>query len=149
MFTCHQAVSGKGAATKRHFKDGKAMAGVAKPVHQLKPTPTKTKVANSNNNQTEVDDQLSDPDDHGTVYLRTRAQTRIVQAKPKRTPLHLQWDKEPGSDSDPDIIAPGWNMPHQRSHAKARKDSSESEDELAKGPASFGGGPRKVGGRKK
>jgi hypothetical protein len=44
----------------------------------------------------------------------------------------LQWSEDSGSESDPDIIAPGWNLPQQRSRAKAKKEESESEIDLAR-----------------
>ena len=98
----------------------------------------------------ESDGELSDPD--GTLYLRTRAQTRHVHAKPKRIPIHLQWSEDSGSESDPDIIAPGWNLPQQRSRAKAKKEESESEIDLArtnKGSAPVFGRPRTLGGSRR
>ena len=78
-----------------------------------------------------------------------------MNAKPKRVPLHLQWSEDSGSESDPGIVAPGWNMPHQRSRAKARKEESETEgslDDLArtkKGAAPVGGRPRTLGGSRR
>ena len=75
------------------------------------------------------DGDLSAADGSGKIYLKTRSKTDQVNGKPKGVPVHLQWEKDPGTDSDPDIIAPGWNMPQTGSRKKARKDESDSADE--------------------
>jgi hypothetical protein len=129
-----------GAAPRKVRKSHMVLCRYA---HRYRQTASRKKATSTTiKDNIECDGELSDPDNRGTLYLRTRAQTRHVHAKPKCVPIHLQWSEDSGSESDPDIIAPGWNLPQQRSRAKAKKEESESEIDLARRPRTLGGSRR-------
>jgi hypothetical protein len=55
--------------------------------------------------------------------------SRAAMRKTDKIPVHLAMSRSAGSDSDPDIIAPGWSMPLQKIGRKRKVDLSSSDVE--------------------
>jgi hypothetical protein len=115
------------------LKERKTMKGVAMPVVKRKPEPEQDDDSGTEDDPTDDKILSDDSDVLRALSGRHRMRTRAHPAKPKakKIPAHLAMSVSSGSDSDPGINAPGWNLPLQNNRRKRKATQPDSEDELS------------------